>query len=89
MVDTNKSKPLSVSSIKSIFAGIIDGVKKTLNEAGIPLPNPKPEVMTESPMEEALEATESAPAVDSQLSLFPKWSLVCKAQWYPYDSEKC
>merc|ERR1712129_590326 len=38
VVDTIKSKPLSVSSIKSIFAGIIDGVKKTLNDAGIPLP---------------------------------------------------
>ena len=89
VVDTIKSKPLSVSSIKSIFAGIIDGVKKTLNDAGIQLPNPEPEVSTETPMEEAPEVTESSPAVDSQLSFFAKWPLVCKALWYPYDSEKC
>merc|ERR1712147_618708 len=49
VVDTIKSKPLSVSSIKSIFAGIIDGVKKTLNDAGIPLPNAEPEASTEGP----------------------------------------
>merc|ERR1712129_628461 len=80
VVDTIKSKPLSVSSIKSIFAGIIDGVKKTLNDAGITLQDPQPE-------EEETPAPEAS--VDSELSYFAKWPLICKALWYPYDSEKC
>ena len=83
VVDTIKSKPLSVTSIKAIFAGIIDGVKKTLNEAGISLPN-KEEATTEATM------PKPEPEVDnSGLSFFAKWPLVCKALWFPYDAEKC
>jgi len=78
VVDTIKSKPLSVSSIKSIFAGIIDGVKKTLNDAGIPLPSSKP-----------TDSTTEKPETETEISFFAKWPLVCKALWYPYDSEKC
>merc|ERR1712130_381394 len=48
VVETIKTQPLSVSSIKSIFAGIIDGIKKTLNDANIPVPGIKP---TEAPVD--------------------------------------
>jgi len=80
VVDTIKSKPLSVDSIKSIFAGIIDGVKKTLTEAGIPLPGQS---------EEPEEPEEVVEPEDSKLSYFAQWPIVCKALWYPYDAGKC
>jgi len=77
VVETIKTQPLSVSSIKSIFAGIIDGIKKTLNDANIPVPGIKP---TEAPVDKP---------DPEEPSFFAKWPLVCKALWYPYDSEKC
>merc|ERR1719210_479848 len=51
VVNTIKSKPLKVSTIKAIFSGIIDGVKKTILDAGIPLPG-KEEMMEEEEQEE-------------------------------------
>jgi len=85
VVNTIKSKPLKVSTIKAIFSGIIDGVKKTILDAGIPLPGED----GEDDEEEEEEDNELIDEDDSNLSYFHKWPAVCTILWYPYHEEKC